>query len=273
MGEKSSTMTGWLHSAAARLREIGIVSAYLDAEIILAHTMRKNRTWLHAHDHEDIPANRLDIANARLDLRLDRVPIAYIIGHKEFYGRRFHVSPSVLIPRPESETIIDLLKEHCKPFHKQFVDVGCGSGVLGITAKLELPKLSVTLCDISRHALTVALKNANAHHIDVQILESNLLDSYPAQADIIVANLPYVDETWERSPETAHEPSLALFAEENGLELIYKLINQTAEKLSVGGILLLETDPVQHKLIIKHAESHDLTLMEIRDYILVLGKN
>lgn len=263
----------WLHASSAKLRNIGIVSAYLDAEIILAHTLRRNRTWLHAHDHEDIPANRLDIANARLDLRLNRVPIAYIIGHKEFYGRRFHVSPSVLIPRPESETIIDLLKECYRPAHKQLVDVGCGSGVLGITAKLELPKLSVTLCDISRHALTVTSKNANGHKADVQILESDLLDSYPLQADIIVANLPYVDETWERSPETAHEPSLALFADENGLELIYKLINQTTEKLSVGGILLLEADPVQHKLIIKHAESRGLTPIEIRDYALVLGKN
>lgn len=273
MNNKSSNIAVWLHDSAAKLREVGIVSAYLDAEIILAHTLRKNRTWLHAHDHEDIVPRRLEIANARLEMRLDRVPIAYIIGHKEFYGRRFHVSPSVLIPRPESETIIELLRELYRPCHKKLVDVGSGSGVLGITAKLELPELSVTLCDISHHALTVASNNVAEYKTDVQLIESNLLDSYPLIADIIIANLPYVDETWERSPETNHEPGIALFAKQDGLDLIYKLIDQTSEKLSSGGILILEADPVQHDAIIKYSKSRGLSPSKLKDYILALIKD
>ena len=93
----------WLRDAAEQLASVGIPSALLDAEIILAHTLRKSRTWLHAHGDETINIRDLEIANARLDLRLDRTPIAYIIGHKEFYSRLFKVTPSVLIPRPESE--------------------------------------------------------------------------------------------------------------------------------------------------------------------------
>ena len=99
-------ISDWLRSATKRLKDIGIESPRLDAELILAETLRKPRTYLHAHLDEDIDPRRIDIAEARLDLRKDRVPIAYIIGHKEFYGREFHVTPSVLIPRPESEDIV-----------------------------------------------------------------------------------------------------------------------------------------------------------------------
>ena len=88
-----------------------IPSALLDAELILAETLRKPRTYLHAHPDDEIDPRRVDIAEARLNLRLDRVPLAYILGYKEFYGRKFKVSPQVLVPRPESEAIIELLKK------------------------------------------------------------------------------------------------------------------------------------------------------------------
>ena len=104
-----SSIANWLASATDQLRAIGITSARLDAELLLAHTLRKSRTWIHAHGDEMIDSRTKEIANARLDLRLDRVPIAYIIGHKEFYGRLFKVTASVLIPRPESEAVIDSL--------------------------------------------------------------------------------------------------------------------------------------------------------------------
>ena len=108
------TIAEWMTHAAAALQSAGIPSARLDAEIILAHTLKKSRTYLHAHDDETLEARELEIADARLALREDRTPVAYIIGHKEFYGRPFKVTPSTLIPRPESEMIITLLKELCQ---------------------------------------------------------------------------------------------------------------------------------------------------------------
>lgn len=276
---KALAIKDWLHDATRELTKAGISSAKLDAEIILAHTLRENRTYLHAHDDELLSPRRLEIADARLQLRIDRTPVAYIVGHKEFYGRLFRVNPSTLIPRPESETIITLLKElaaqstldlHDSP--QRLVDVGTGTGCLGITAKLEIPELEVTLVDISRHALKVAETNAKWLHAKVALTRSDLLIAYPFQADYIIANLPYVDPDWERSPETHFEPALALFADDEGLALINKLIEQAPSRLNPGGYLLLEADPRQHAAIIKTAKSFGFSLHEKRDFIIVLQK-
>ncbi len=249
----------------------GIPSALLDAEVILAHTLRKSRTYLHAHGEEPIDARRLEIANARLDLRKDRVPVAYIIGHKEFYGRTFKVNPSVLIPRPESEALIENLKKHWGEKPGKLIDVGTGSGCLGITARLELP-LEVTLTDTSRHALTVAQENAKSLNADVALQQSNLLEDVTGVFDIIVANLPYVSRAWERSPETGHEPALALFADDEGLALIMRLIDQTGSHLKNQGLLILEADPAQHMAIGDYAKNRGLSQAAIDGYCLVFSK-
>lgn len=270
---KTSKISYWLRDAAKQLAGVGITSALLDAEIILAHTVHKSRTWLHAHSDDEIDARELDIANARLDLRLDRVPIAYIIGHKEFYTRLFRVTPSVLIPRPESETIITLLKQLSLPEHPRLVDVGTGSGCLGITVKCEYPEIDVTLIDIDRHALTVATENAKNLRADVAIFRSDLLHDVPGKFDVIVANLPYVDTTWERSPETNHEPALALFAENHGLGLILQLLDQLPTALESKGYALLEADPEQHTAIITRAKTLGLSHQQTEGYIVVLQRN
>lgn len=270
---KTSTVNYWLRDAAEMLASAGIPSALLDAEIILAHTLRKSRTWLHAHSDDEIDARELDIATARLELRLDRTPIAYIIGHKEFYTRLFRVTPSVLIPRPESEEMITLLIELLPTHAKKLLDVGTGSGCLGITAKLELPHLAVTLADISNHALTVAKTNAATLKADVSLLHSDLMSHTPGMFDVILANLPYVDKSWGRSPETDHEPSLALFADRHGRALIEKLIEQASPQLTSGGILLLEADPEQHSTIVTFAESSDFHHLRTSGYIIVLARN
>jgi release factor glutamine methyltransferase len=277
---KAPAIKDWLRDATRQLIEGGIPSAKLDAEIILAHTLRQNRTYVHAHDDEPLSSRHLEIADARLQLRLDRTPIAYIVGHKEFYGRLFRVNPSTLIPRPESETIITILKEltaqtaiNLDKTPRHLVDVGTGTGCLGITAKLEIPELNVSLIDVSRHALSIAELNASQLHAEVAIIRSDLLDAYPMTAEYIVANLPYVDVTWDRSPETNYEPALALFASDNGLDLINKLIKQAPSRLTPNGYLLLEADPRQHADIIKFAKSHHFSLREVRDYIVLLQKS
>lgn len=277
---KVPVIKDWLHDATQQLTKASITSAKLDAEIILAHTLRQNRTYLHGHNDEPLTARQIEIADTRLQLRLDRTPIAYIVGHKEFYGRLFRVSPAVLIPRPESETIITLLKEltsqtalPLKNTPKRLVDVGTGSGCLGITAKLEVPELDVTLLDISRHALTVAEYNAKSLQASVTVTRSNLLAEYPFTADFIIANLPYVDMQWDRSPETEHEPPLALFADDEGLALIAQLIEQAPDRLQPGGHLLLEADPRQHAAIIKTAKTHGFSHQETRDFIICLQKD
>ncbi len=273
---KQPNISQWLNHAAKKLVEVGIPSNRLDAEIILAHTLHKGRTFLHAHADDPVPDHSRAVADARLQLRLDRTPIAYIIGHKDFYGHPFHVTPATLIPRPESEMIIAILKElQVEATHSplKLVDVGTGSGCLGITAKLELPELDVTLLDVSKYALQVARENADALGANVTITTSDLLSNYPFIASFIVANLPYVDPAWKRSPETYHEPDLALFAKDKGLALIKKLIHQAPSHLTPGGTLLLEADPRQHSDIIRAGKQSGFYKSTIRDFIVVLQKS
>lgn len=268
------SISTWLRDATKQLKNIGIASARLDAELILSHTLRKPRTYLHAHLDESIDPRRRDIANARLELRKERTPLAYITGHKDFYGRRFSVNPSVLIPRPESEDMITWLLEltATQITPQRLIDIGTGSGCLGITAKLERPLLDVTLTDLSPRALAVAQKNADTLGAVVQTRKDNLLDRQGFEVNYALANLPYVDREWtDTSPELLHEPDEALYADEHGLRLIRQLIPQLARWLAPGGVALLEADPTQHQSISSIAESVNMPTIGLRDYIIGLG--
>lgn len=267
------TIQEWLTEAVDLLKAKDIPSARLDAELILAHTLRESRTYLHAHPDQELDDRQEDIASARLELRLDRTPVAYIVGHKEFYGRRFKTTPAALIPRPESETIIEVLQAILPTTlplvkdSKRLVDVGTGTGCIGITAKLEWPELDVTLTDISQHALTLAKQNASLLKADVAFHKGNLLRGYNTPLDIIVANLPYIDKQWEVSPETHAEPELALYATDDGLFLIKQLIDQAVELLRPQGSLILESDIRQHAAIIQFASARGLQHQESRGLI------
>ena len=267
------TVGTWLKYATDELADAMLSSPQLDAELILAHSIGHPSTWLHAHINDALDARHEEIANARIDLRLDHVPIAYIIGHKEFYGRRFEVNTHTLIPRPESEQLIELLLEAVSPHMalstpetKRLVDIGTGSGCLGITAKLERPHLDVTLCDISKQALDVAEKNATGLGADVRTMTSNLLSEYPFTPDIVLANLPYVDETWERSEDTKHEPSEALFAANGGLALIEKCFDELSHRMEFGGLAIFEADPRQWEAIIPIAKTSGFERTASREF-------
>lgn len=273
------TISAWLRQATDELADDLLPSPRLDAEIILAHTIRHPRTYLHAHGDDDLSARDEDIANARIELRKDRVPVAYIIGHKEFYGRRFAVSPAVLIPRPESEQLIDMLQKLMPKsaelpgvVEKRLVDIGTGSGCLGITAKLLFPEFDVALVDTSRHALTIAEKNAAQLGAEVETYVSDLLMNYPYSPDIVIANLPYVDRSWDyQSPELANEPAEALYADDGGLAIIKRCIEQVGTRAKPGALLLLEADPSQLDDIAAYAKKHDFKELD-RDEFAVAFK-
>lgn len=273
------TIGGWLSDATKELVAAGGDSARLDSELILSHTIRHPRTYLHAHPDEMLEPRQEEIANARLDLRKDRVPIAYIIGHKEFYGRRFFVTPATLVPRPESEQMITSLRQVLSNTEslpnmptRRLADIGTGTGCLGITAKLEYPELDVSLLDISRAALKVAKRNATSLGAEVEIFESNLLDGYPYSPDIVLANLPYVDKSWKRSKETNHEPAEALFAEVNGTSLIEKCFSELSHRIKPGGLAIFEADPRQWPAIKKIAHAERFELIESTEFVAVFSK-
>jgi len=203
-----------------------------------------------------------------------------------FYGRDFTVTPDVLIPRPETEMVIDaVLSLVGKPFLPgvkpskakvpkdcKILDVGTGSGCIAVTLKKELSEARISASDISEEALTVARENAAKFNAIVNFMKSDLLDGINGDFDIIVANLPYVDENWDwiNKEALSAEPALALYAKDGGLELIKKLIRQASER--ENKYLILEADPSQHEEITGFAKFNKYELFEVRGFILVYKK-
>jgi release factor glutamine methyltransferase len=245
----------------------------LDAELILSHVLGKNRTWLVAHDDHVLSGSELKRANNQAARRAEPEPLAYILGYKEFYGRKFAVTPDTLIPRPETEQLVEAVLS-CRPYKGcsiKVLDVGCGSGCIGTTLKLECPTAQVTLSDISPAALKIARRNARALGANVELVESNLLRNINGQFDIIVANLPYVARDWVVSPETTYEPELALYAEDSGKDLIKKLLSEAPASLKPSGILALELDTRQVENITAFAvKTGHFTVLKTAPFLAIL---
>ena len=245
----------------------------LDAELILAYVLRVSRTFLHAHPDYEINEEEQNQADSYLKRRAKHEPFAYITGRKEFYGRIFKVTRDTLIPRPETEALIDVIKR-IKP-HK-ILDVGTGSGCIATTLALELPESEVDAVDISENAVIVARLNAQHLGANVNFYKSDLLEN-TGKYDLIVANLPYVDRDWDwLSPELAYEPETALYANDGGLALIKTLIEQLDGHLEPGGHLVLEADLSQHQKISDFARDFHLKTIDVgrkSDLSLVLALN
>ncbi len=268
----------------------------LDAELILMYGLGfSDRSFLVSHSDDLIPTRKVD---EMLEKRLKGMPMAYILGFREFYGHNFKVNKNVLVPRPETETMITMIKElfwQDNLYNKKIVDVGTGSGCIPITLLLELmdQKISIIGLDISESALKVAKDNAEKYQVlaeaeddfknKVRFLHADLLSEIEVLPDIITANLPYVDRGWDwTSKELIYEPMLALYTEDNGLKLIKKLlfqIHQRKQKDFDGAgksvwdkkpkrYIFLEADPSQHERIIAFAEQLEFILDEKRDFIL-----
>jgi release factor glutamine methyltransferase len=239
---------GWLLQARAELAHFSDTAA-LDAQVLLADRMAKPRSWLLAHAEAPVPPAVLDRLSSDLSRLQSDVPLPYLLGQWSFYGRDFHISSDVLIPRPETEGLVELalkwLEGH--PEKTRLIDVGTGSGCVALSIGLEHPGLELTAIDISDHALQIAAINAAHYQVPgLKLLQSDLLEATldaAHSADLIVANLPYIP-----TPRLAHlvvtkrEPILALDGGPDGLRLIAGLLEQSRSVLTEGGAILLEID-------------------------------
>jgi release factor glutamine methyltransferase len=211
----------FLSQASAALRGAGIESARLDVLLLLEDELGMDRSRLLAHPEITLSPTALRRLNKKCVQRKVHLPLAYIRGTTFFYGRAFYVDTNVLVPRPESEAMISLLltAKHI-PAKPLILDIGTGSGCLGITAALEMPSAKVTLRDISRPALAVAKRNAKQHRVAARVIleQADLLTDAP-YADAILANLPYVPAKYPVNAAARHEPVLALFAGDDGMDL------------------------------------------------------
>jgi release factor glutamine methyltransferase len=236
--------------ARERLRRAGISpdQAAIDAEILARHALGQDRATYLAHRDESIADDVSERLEAMVQRREGREPVAYILGEREFWGLSFLVSPAVLIPRPETEAIVEkaltLMDDAGRAW--QLADVGTGSGCLAVALARERVNANVIATDISEAALGVAAANAMRHGVDsrIRLIRTSLLDDVTGPFDLIVANPPYVPGSSRDGlqPDVRdHEPATAVFGHgADGLDEVRHLLTQTPEKLTPGGWLLME---------------------------------
>ena len=265
----------WLLQATSALHAAGIATARLDALVLLEDELNTNRTHLLAHPELELTPKNIKVLDAQIDRRVTHEPLAFVRGKTEFYGREFIISPAVLEPRPESETMIDLLltrhaelvsasptrnitygilKQVQDDGTLRIADVGTGSGALGITAQLELPQATVDLLEIDSAAIKIAQKNVIKFATQQTILHSNLLSATSTTYDILLCNLPYVPDDHTINQAAMHEPKIAIFGGLDGLDLYRRLFQQIRSLKNKPLLILCESLPPQHTKLAEIAE-------------------
>jgi release factor glutamine methyltransferase len=242
--------TGWvLAMVQERLKCADVVDAQLEAELILRHVLNQNAVELFLSIENEMSDSKQQLIKELVERRLSGEPLAYITGAREFYGLRFAVNQDVLIPRPETEHLVDKAIELAEQVHLPIIaDIGTGSGVIAVSLAKNLPAARFYAVDISPKALKTARYNAEQYQVEgsIQFLLGDLAEPLPEQVDILVANMPYV-----KSDDCAisHEPHLALDGGVDGLAVIEKLCAGLQDKLKPGGSVVLEIGQGQEKRV------------------------
>jgi len=235
-----------LQSTTGYFQKRNIDSPRLNAEHLLGHVLGRRRMELYLDFERRLGESELVPLRELVKRRGAGEPLQHLLGTVEFCGRSFHCDKRALVPRPETEQLVELLISHFKPetAYSRMVDVGTGSGVIALTLAAEFPKAEIVGADISEDALMVARENAERFGLvdRIRFLRSNLLESVEPDFDVIAANLPYVstEDRQNLSREVLHDPEVALFAGARGDELVRQLIAQAPSWLRPGGMLAME---------------------------------
>ena len=238
-----------LAGARQTLIQAGIPAdqAALDAEILARHVLECDRATLLTRARDPIPSAFNRLYHTLVTRRAAREPTAYIVGHREFWGLEFDVTPAVLIPRPETELIVEeaISVIPIREAARRIIDVGTGSGCLAVALAVEFPPATVVAIDLSEEALAVAARNAERHNLigRIDFVRTDLLQGVSGTADLIVSNPPYVPDRDAPivQPEVGrYEPPSALYGGKDGLDLIRRLLADARPLLATGGWLIME---------------------------------
>ncbi len=259
----------WLEQSIAKLEDAGIATAKLDAEVLLADILDRDRSWLHSHPDHSLQGPTLQKLDDQVERRAYHEPLAYIRGKSEFYGREFKITPDTLQPRPETETMIEMIRS-LSPI--KIVDVGTGSGCIAISAKLELPASDIVACDISDACIKVAHENADSMGADIVVIKSDLLNDINVKhlkESLLACNLPYVPLNFQINESARHEPDLALFGGQDGLDLYRQLFLQiiSLPPQFRPEVVLTESLPTQHQALELLAKQAGYHLEDTQDFI------
>jgi len=220
-----------------------IVSLH-EIDILLSYVLHKPKEFIYGHPQHTLTTSQQTKIFALLKRRRAGEPIAYLTGHKEFYGLDFLVSPAVLIPRPDTELLVEMVLDVCVRTNYTIADIGTGSGNIAITLKHSLPNCTVIATDVSSAALAIAKKNAKHLQTKLQFFQGDVLQALPKRLhhtiDVLIFNAPYLTKTEAKKANLAHEPQLALTAPGQPTELIERLLQQASEFLTPTGHIFLE---------------------------------
>ena len=260
----SRTLNEVLLAIRQRLQQAQIEDAGLEAEVLVRHALSIDRAHLYSNMGSSLGDEMVTYLYTLVRRRLQSEPTAYITGHREFYGLEFEVNRDVLIPRPETETLVEAAIEIVRAATESYAtapllaDVGTGSGAIAVSLAVNLPDASIFAIDRSAGALDMARKNAERHGVQERItfLEGDLLAPLREPVHVIAANLPYIntDDWRELPPEIRiHEPRLALDGGEDGLDLIRRLLDDAPRYLIEGGVVLAEFGIGQQNFLLNYA--------------------
>jgi release factor glutamine methyltransferase len=238
------TVLGVLQAATAHLKKHGVENPRLNAEHLLAHVLGRNRMELYLDFERKLTETELGPLRQLVKRRSEGEPLQHLLGTVEFCGLTFLCDRRAMVPRPETEELVEFLKSEIQDPKSGIVDVGTGSGVIALSFAAEFPEARILAVDVSDDALALAQENAARLNLSdrVQFLKSRLLENIEGAFDLIVANLPYIS-TQDRhtlSREVLRDPEVALFAGARGDELVRELIDQAPLRLRPGGMLALE---------------------------------
>lgn len=245
------TVAQALDEGAARLSCCRPRTPRLDAEVLLAHVLESNRTRLYVEANQVLADTALERYRGLLAFRERGIPVAYLVGYRDFYSRRFEVSPDVLIPRPETETLVEVGLEALRRSaltRPRVLDLGTGSGIVAATLALERPGAEVVAVELEPDAGRVATRNFRNLRTEVQLLLGDLFDPVEGRFDLIVSNPPYVGLDCGPQPEKNvrdYEPFTALFGGRTGREILERIVTRAPDFLVEGGVLALELAPHQ----------------------------
>jgi release factor glutamine methyltransferase len=256
-----------LAEAYGQLEAGKVSSSRIDAQLLLAYVLEKDRAWLVAHDNESLDQEDLDAFSSLVAKRSKHTPVVHLTGKREFYGLEFEITPDVLTPRVETEQMVEWAIKYA-PQNSKLIDIGTGSGAIALAIKKHRPDLEVWATDVSDKELNVAKRNAKKLKLNIKLIQSDLFASIQDSFSTVVTNLPYLRDDADLMPEVQKEPAVALFGGEDGLELYRKFLQQLPSHLEKNGYLFTECDTWQQADLIKAAGKINLKLIEEDRFIL-----
>lgn len=269
------TISEWIHTASEALTKAHVETARLDALVFVSNILNKDKSYILAHPEKSLPNELIMLLNTFVARRKNHVPVAYILGAVEFYGRQFYVTDDVLIPRPESESIIEMLSAYANSHTLRPMsiwDIGTGSGCLAITAALEFPESQTFGVDIDNKCLEIARTNADRYHVNTTFIHGNLLSPLAKTTAaehplILLANLPYVPESHRINQAAMHEPAGALFSGIDGLKHYEQFASQLLELSCLPDVLITESFPEQHAKITQMLSAMGYELVDVQNFV------